>query len=436
VANSIIQNNEGRRGKTLWSEIDDGRRPIVYRAKNEIDEATRIAQDIRQTVTQMDAAYRDIAVLYRVHTLSRALEEKLRVYAIPYRVYGGVSFYDRKEVKDIVAYLHLIVNPAADTQLLRVINTPKRGIGDAKVQMLRDIAESSGIPILEAIKNADVLAADQALKKKAAEFYAVYEAIGADIENMTVPEIIERVYTATGYKQALEDEGTPEAAMRMENVEELINSAYPREDEAEESLETFLQNITLITDLDSMDEEGGVTLMTMHAAKGLEFDVVYIAGMDENIFPSKRALDEGNLEEERRLCYVAVTRARKKLYMLHTQTRSLYGRIQPSAPSRFLGEVEDGLIEDLTPVKQMTAGMAEEKKMRTFFSGGMKQEKIVPKKVSGRLGVGTVVAHKLFGRGTIMSVMGEGDSRVAVVDFENAGQKKMFLALAALDVID
>jgi len=434
VANCIISNNEGRKGKTLWSDISDGQRPIVYMAKNEVDEATRIAQDIQQAVTQLDVEYKDIAVLYRVHTLSRVLEEKLRMYSIPYRVYGGTSFYGRKEIKDMVAYLNLIVNPAADTQLLRVINSPKRGIGDAKVMMLGDIAESHGIPMLEVIKNSDVLVADKALKKKADEFNALYEAISDGYESMSVPDIIERAYIATGYKRMLEDENTPEAKMRMENVEELINSAYPQEGAEEESLESFLQNITLITDLDSMDEQGGVTLMTMHAAKGLEFDVVYIAGMDENIFPSRRSLEEDNLEEERRLCYVAVTRAKKKLYMLYSQVRSLYGRLQPSTKSRFLDEVDAELLDDLTPVKTVTASMADEKKK--FFSGGMKQEKITPKTVTGDFSEGTIVAHKLFGRGQIKSIMGEGDSRVAVVDFETAGQKKMFLAFASLDIID
>jgi len=433
VANCIIKNNRGRKGKTLWSDIDGGNKPVLFVAENERDEAMKIAQDIQQ-ITQMGIDFKDIAVLYRVHTLSRAIEEKLRLYSIPYRVYGGTSFYSRREIKDILAYLYLIVNPAADTHLLRIINVPKRGIGGQKVAALVDIAAGQGISVMEVIKNADVLVADKALQKKAGEFYGLYEKISEDYENTPVPEIIERVYNLTGYRRMLEEEQTMEAGMRMENVEELINSAYTPEGEEEPSLDSFLQNITLITDLDSMDEEGGVTLMTIHAAKGLEFDVVYIAGMDESIFPGRRSAEEDNIEEERRLCYVAVTRAKKKLFLLHSQVRTVYGRTQPSLRSRFLEEIENGLINEIGPVKKAADIKKREKK--EFFSGGIKTDKIKPRAVSGNFDVGTVVSHKMFGKGIIKEIKGDGDSRVATVDFDTAGTKKMFLAFASLDVVD
>ncbi len=433
VANCIIKNNEGRKGKTLWSDIDGGSKPTLFVAENERDEAMKIAQDIQQ-ISQMGVDFKDMAVLYRVHTLSRAIEEKLRLYSIPYRVYGGTSFYARKEVKDILAYLYLIVNPAADTHLLRIINVPKRGIGGQKIATLRDIAAGQGIPMMEVIKNADVLVADKALQKKAHEFYDLYEKISENYENTPVPELIERTYNLTGYRRMLEDEQTLEANMRMENIEELVNSAYTPDGEEAPSLDSFLQNVTLITDLDSMDEEGGVTLMTMHAAKGLEFDVVYIAGMDESIFPGRRSAEEENIEEERRLCYVAVTRAKKKLLLLHSQVRTVYGRTQPSLRSRFLDEIDGGLINEIGPAKKQAAAKKAENK--EFFSGGMKREKITPKAVSGDFGVGTVVAHKMFGKGTIQEIKGDGDSRVATVDFDTAGKKKMFLAFASLEIVN
>ncbi len=435
VANSVIQNNEGRKGKTLWSDIDEGERPVHYTANSEYEEAETIAREI-QRLSDDGMRYSDMAILYRIHTLSRILEEKLRLYAIPYRIYGGISFYERREIKDMVAYLNIIANPAADIQLLRIINTPKRAIGSAKIEALAQSAEYNGISILEVMKNANVLLTDKALVKKANEFYELYERMSEGYADKSVHEVLEDVYEHSGYKRMLEDEKTPEAETRMENIAELINSAYTYDADEEASLEGFLQNIALITDLDSMDDKGGVTLMTMHAAKGLEFDAVFVAGMDENIFPSQRAIDEDNVEEERRLCYVAVTRAKRKLYLLNANMRTLYGRMQPSVQSRFLDEVEDGLLNCIgkkKPVIAQKAAGAEQKKL--FTGGGFDFKKAAPQKVSGDYCIGTAVEHKTFGRGKVKSIMGDGDSKVAIVDFYEVGEKKMFLAFASLKIL-
>lgn len=435
VANSVIQNNEGRKGKTLWSDIDEGERPVHYTANSEYEEAETIAREI-QRLSDEGMRYSDMAILYRIHTLSRILEEKLRLYAIPYRIYGGISFYERREIKDMVAYLNIIANPAADIQLLRIINTPKRAIGSAKIEALAQSAEFNGISILEVMKNANVLLTDKALVKKANEFYEMYERMSEGHADKSVHEVLEDVYEHSGYKRMLEDEKTPEAETRMENIAELINSAYTYDADEDASLEGFLQNIALITDLDSMDDKGGVTLMTMHAAKGLEFDAVFVAGMDENIFPSQRAIDEDNVEEERRLCYVAVTRAKRKLYLLNANMRTLYGRMQPSVQSRFLDEVEDGLLNCIgkkKPVIAQKAAGTEQKKL--FTGGGFDFKKAAPQKVSGDYRIGTVVEHKTFGRGKVKSIMGDGDSKVAIVDFYEVGEKKMFLAFASLKIL-
>lgn len=436
VANCVIKNNEGRKGKTLWSDISSGDKPVLYTANSEFDEAETIAREI-QRLSDGGVRYADMAILYRIHTLSRILEEKLRMYAIPYRIYGGISFYERKEIKDMVAYLNIIANPAADLQLMRIINTPKRAIGDAKVTALVQAASHNGISILEVMKNADVLIEDKALNKKANEFYELYEAISDGYADMAVHEILERAYDLSGYKAMLEEDQSPESEARMENIAELINSAYTYDREEDASLEGFLQNIALITDLDSMDDQGGVTLMTMHAAKGLEFDVVFVAGMDESIFPSQRAIDEDNVEEERRLCYVAVTRAKKSLYLMHAQMRTLYGRTQPSVPSRFLDEIDEDMIVHTGKTKKpvISHRQAETSNAKPLFSGSLPAKKAVQQKVSGDYHVGTVVEHKTFGRGKIKSIAGAGQAQVAVVDFYEVGEKKMFLAFASLKIL-
>ncbi|MEG0629404.1 MAG: UvrD-helicase domain-containing protein [Christensenellaceae bacterium] len=431
VANCVIKNNEGRKGKTLWSDIENGEKPILYTAASEFDEAETIAREI-QRMSNIGARFQDMAILYRVHTLSRILEEKLRMYAIPYRIYGGVSFYERKEIKDLIAYLNIIANPAADLPLLRIINMPKRAIGGTKIAALTDIASKNGISIIEVLKNAKELISDNMLLKKAQEFYALYEKISDGYEQKPVHEILEQVYALSGYQAMLEEEKTPEAEGRIENVAELINSTYTYDEEEDASLEGFLQNIALITDMDSMDDMGGVTLMTMHAAKGLEFEHVFIAGMDECIFPSQRAIDEDNIEEERRLCYVAVTRAKKNLFMTHAQMRTLYGKTQPSVCSRFIDEMDDGLINHVNKNKKSVIA-ARKGLPKPLFSGG-RFEKSRPNKVTGDFAIGTIVEHKSFGLGKIKSISGDGDGRVAVVKFDKVGEKKMFLAFASLEI--
>lgn len=439
AANSVIKNNMGRRKKRLWSEIETGEKPKVYNAKSEYDEAEFIAREINDLVRQ-GKNYGDIAILYRAHTLARIIEEKLRMYSVPYRVYGGLSFYERKEIKDIIAYLNLIVNPAADISLTRIINVPKRSIGQTSVQKLAAIAHENNIPMMQAIKFSEQFLQGCSFKKKTDAFYNMFFEIAKDYKEKEIHQVIEDVFVGTGYKEMLETEYADDCETRIENVQELINSAYEFEkDNDDATLDDFMQNIALISDMDSMDEGGGVTLMTIHAAKGLEFDTVFVAGMEENIFPSKMSLDEGNDEEERRLCYVAITRAKRHLYLTNSCKRAYFGDMAYNPPSRFLNEIDDDMLEFLNKSVSFEAPQKQEYKISApkFFAGNIKTNTVKkpPKAVSGNFKVGMTVAHKTFGRGKILSIAGEGNQQIATVDFDKAGQKKMFLAFAPLDIV-
>lgn len=448
VANSIISNNADRKGKTLWSTNEEGEIPRVHIAKDERDEASYICADIRNA-REHGVPYSDAAILYRTHTVSRILEEKLRNNGIPYRVYGGMSFFQRKEIKDMVAYLSLIANPYSDVHLLRVLNTPKRGIGQMKLAQLDRIVSQNDISYLEAIKDARELLDDKVLVKKAEDFWFMYRKISDGFENRPVAEIVERTYDYTGYRRMLENEKGPESQARMDSIAELISAARQYDEDEPVSFVDFVQRLSLMTDQDnSADSEDAVTLMTIHAAKGLEFDNVYVAGMVDSVFPLPRAVQEGDLDEERRLCYVAVTRARKKLVLVSTHVRRTSGRPQQCAPSVFLGEIPDDQKQVTDPQKEaqeraqsprrfFTGNSANRRTPpeRKFFTGGAELYR-KPQPVTGAYDPGVRVRHELFGDGTIKEVQGTGDSRIAVVAYDDGNEKKMFLAFAGLVILD
>ena len=437
AANCVIKNNQGRTRKTLWSDISGGNKPRLFTAASERDEAEYIAREINARVRQ-GGRYGDVAVLYRVHTLARVLEEKLRLYAVPYRVYGGISFYDRKEIKEMLAYLNLVANPASDVHFLRIINIPKRGIGAATVQKILNTAHEEGASCMDVVSNAAHYFEGQSFLKKIQEFARVMAELRETAEEEEVHGLIRDIYEKTGYREMLETEFPEDFQTRKENVEELINSAYEFEKNGGEGLIDYLQNIALITDLDSMDEQGGVTLMTIHAAKGLEFETVFVAGMEETLFPSRMAVEEGNVEEERRLCYVAITRAKMNLYLTNAMRRSYFGEYAMNPPSRFLGEIDENLVEYLSKPAQPAfakgnAHAAPPAPPR--FSGRPAIQEKKPHEVSGEFKVGVVVAHKTFGRGPIVAISGEGNQQVATVEFDVAGPKKMFLSFAPLEIV-
>lgn len=441
AANAVIQNNMGRKGKRLWSEIKDGSKPMLYSGKSEYDEGEFIARKAKELKSE-GKDLKDMAVLYRSHSLSRIIEEKLRLYGVKYRVYGGLSFYERKEIKDICAYLNLIVNPASDLSLTRIINVPGRKIGAATISKISEAAKNTGLSMIDVISDIEAIMGKQSFKAKTDAFYALYCELSNDYHGKDIHEVIEDVVDKTGYKDMLKAEYPDDYMTRIENIDELINSAYQFEDDNEDAtLDDFMQNIALITDMDGEEEESAVTLMTMHAAKGLEYDTVFVAGVEENIFPSRKSMEEDNLEEERRLCYVALTRAKKNLYITNAAKRTYFGDQQMNPHSRFIDEIGARNIEYLNKNEFAEARAVPQQKpvANRFFAGSAASIKTAApkqaKEVSADFKVGITVSHKVFGKGKILSVLGEGNQKVAEVDFEKGGKKKMFLAFAPLEII-
>ncbi len=349
AANNVITNNTGRKRKKLWTDNKGGNKIVMCENENEHEEALYTAREIQRLTTDEDRKYKDFAVLYRINAQSRVLEEMLMREGIPYKIVGGQKFYDRKEIKDIIAYLRLIQNPADNVSLKRVINVPKRGIGDTTVDTSENLALESGVSIFSVISNADEIPALKRAAQKLSNFSSMIMKLRTMKENMGISELLEMVVDDTGIMREYEIENTVEAQSRMENIKELRSVAMEFEKQSEDtSLEEFLAHISLVSDLDNLEEEQDyVVLMTMHSAKGLEFPVVFIPGMEEGVFPGYRAITEGpeQLEEERRLCYVGITRAREKLYLSNARFRTLFGNSSYNKPSRFLSEIPEELVD-------------------------------------------------------------------------------------------
>ncbi len=345
AANQVIANNEGRKDKKLWTEHSDGEKIELYRASDEHDESMWIAGQIR-SLQQNGARYGNCAILYRANAQSRVPEEMLMRSNIPYKVFGGQKFYERKEIKDILAYLRVIVNPADDISLSRIINVPKRSIGDTTVQALAEAAAERDLPLYGVLNEPPESLGTRA-KSSVSAFFGMMTLLGAMKEAMELTEFVDLLIEKTGLEEQYRKEDTEEAADRIENMNEFRNGIREyAENEDEPTLEGYLENVSLVTDLDrETDSRGYVTMMTLHSAKGLEFDNVFIPGLEENIFPSMRSLNEENrLEEERRLMYVGITRARKRLFLSCASERMLYNQYSHNPPSRFLKEIPVRLI--------------------------------------------------------------------------------------------
>jgi DNA helicase-2/ATP-dependent DNA helicase PcrA len=428
IANALIEHNVQRKPKSLWTETTEGELAVRFRADDEHEEALFVAEETHRLVEDEAHRYSDVAVFYRTNAQSRVLEDIFMRAGIPYRVVGGVRFYQRKEIKDVLAYLRLLLNPQDVISARRVVNTPKRGIGDATVAALEGFAAIEQIPFLEATRRADELADLGARAKGAiAGFVGVMQRLQEAFESGARPQrMVEAAATESGYLLELEAERTVEAEGRIENLRELGGVAAEFEQRSPEgSLAEFLEQVSLVSEQDEYDEESGsVTLMTLHNAKGLEFPVVFIIGLEDGVFPHYRSMgDPAHLEEERRLMYVGVTRARERLYMTYAWSRTLFGSTSYSPPSRFLGEIPTELVRALEEGELAVTDGDSVSPIRAAVEG----RREVP-----QISAGDTVLHDKWGEGVVLTVSGSGTDAEATVRFEDAGEKRLLVAYAPL----
>ena len=432
AANEVIANNVNRKPKNLWTENDEGKKIGYYRADSEQSEAMFVAGKIMELVEKENRKYGDIAILYRTNAQSRVMEEVLIKSNIPYTIVGGIKFYERKEIKDLLAYLRLIVNPNDDISLERVINVPKRGIGATSLEKITQFAVENGISLYDALDQVELIGLSGRATKAAREFHEMIENFAKMQEYLSLTELTEQVIEKTGYKQMLQVENTLEAQSRLENLEEFLSVTQHFENTSEDqSLVAFLTDLALIADIDNLDEEeedrDRVILMTLHSAKGLEFPVVFIIGMEEGIFPHSRSLTEPEeMEEERRLAYVGITRAEEELYLTNARMRTLYGRMNVNSPSRFIDEIPEDVLDYLHEPEHRS-------RVRTNRRGPVVRPQ-VNQESSWR--PGDKANHKKWGVGTVVSVRGEGDDIELDIAFpQPVGIKRLLAKFAPIEKV-
>ncbi|MEN2768130.1 DNA helicase PcrA [Ornithinibacillus xuwenensis] len=447
AANKVISNNPGRKPKNLWTENPDGHKIHYYQGATEQDEAFYITNKIQELVREEGISPNDIAILYRTNAQSRAIEDTLMKSNVSYQMVGGTRFYDRKEIKDMVAYLRLITNPDDDLSFERVVNEPKRGIGKTSIDRLRAYAAENDMSFYQAVEVVDFTGVTKKAANALAEFGNLIKTLTQQQEFLTATDMVEMVLERTGYEQMLKNERSIEAQSRLENLEEFMTVTQNFEESSEDkTLIAFLTDLALIADIDRVDEEDPdnqekVTLMTLHAAKGLEFPVVFLIGLEENVFPHSRAMfDDEEMEEERRLAYVGITRAEKQLYLTNAKMRTLYGRTNMNPISRFINEIPEELIEGIEQAKSAMFGSSpfgSQFKSQTKSQPSAQQTQLRRKaeKLQTTTGAenqtwkpGDKAAHKKWGVGTVVKVQGEGDKMELDVAFPAPTGIKRLLA--------
>jgi ATP-dependent DNA helicase UvrD/PcrA len=476
AANSIIEKNKNRLKKVVWTANDEGNKIKINRTMTDGDEGRFVAGNIFESAMNNQLNYDSFAILYRTNAQSRAMEDALRKKDIPYRIYGGLSFYQRKEIKDVLAYLRLILNPKDEEALKRIVNYPARGIGQTTIEKLIVAAnhyDRSMFEVMKAIDKID-LKINSGIKNKLQNLTTMIESFQVLNSGYDAFEITEHVTKKTGLVLELKKDGTPEGIARIENIEELLNGLRDFVEEQKELVDTtgslaeFLEDVALVTDLDNdKEDENRVALMTVHLAKGLEFPYVYIVGLEEDLFPSGMSMNtRAELEEERRLFYVAVTRAKKQAFLTYCQSRYRWGKLIDAEPSRFIEEIDDSYLEYLTSITEQRYkplidsdifGEVDKSKLRLRKSAKQtssngpseaqlrKLRRLKPVKSSSAknfdpstvdLDSGMIVEHVRFGKGKILKIEGAGADTKAEIDFDNGGLKKLLLRFAKLKVID
>ncbi len=461
AANAVIANNATTRKKHLWTDKGAGEPLVVYQGDDEHDEAQFVTREIHRLVDSAEYRYGDIAVFYRTNVQSRVLEESLVRSGVPYRVFGGVKFYDRREIKDALAYMRALVNPDDEVSWKRIVNTPRRGVGDTSVAKLDAYANGAGVTFRAAAERADAAGVSgKALGglRDLLELMREIEAAAAE----GVAAALEAMLTESGYLAELEAERSVEAQGRIENLQELVGSAREYDEAVEQGdivglvaivgsddasavphglarVQAFLEAISLVTDLDENDpEQSSVTLMTLHSAKGLEYPVVFLIGLEDGVFPHVRSLgDPDELEEERRLCYVGLTRAEERLYLCHAWSRMMFGATDYRPPSRFLEEIPVELVEPRAEASNGRRRNGLGAHREAVVASAMRREQLSPSGARGAeqlgLRVGDDVRHEKFGEGVVVDINGSGDKAEARVQFRDVGEKTLLLSWAPLE---
>ena len=455
VANEVIKNNAGRKDKRLWTSVKDGTKVIFNVYENGYEEARGIAEDIAHRHLHDRKDYSDFAILYRTNAQSRSLEEKLIEKNIPYRIYGGINFYARREIKDILAYLKTIDNARDDLAVKRILNVPKRGIGAASVAKVDDYAYENDITFYVALRQAKEVPGLQRAVSKVEGFVTQIEVLKSKSQYIGVGKLIEEIIETVGYSDYIdaESESDEQAAERRQNIDELISKAVQYEETVDEpSLSGFLEEVALVADIDNLDENNDmVSLMTIHSAKGLEFPIVYLAGMEDGLFPSYMSIstgDESDIEEERRLCYVGITRAKETLIMSAARMRTVRGETQMNRTSRFVREIPKELLAESAQMLKKNSEYSSitgkdhmelpvRKRGQVAFNSYQREaisNTVFDKKTDSAPDyvVGDRVRHIKFGEGTVADMINGGRDYEVTVDFDTAGRKKMFAGFAKL----
>lgn len=469
AANAVIKHNENKYEKKLWTENEEGSLPCLYQAEDEYDEANYVVKQIEHLKTEEYLKPKDFVILYRMNAQSRAIEDILRRENIPYKIVGGLKFYERKEIKDTIAYLRLLHNTSDNLSLKRIINEPKRGIGKTSLDKIQEISDRTGTSMYEIIKHAEEYDLNR-VKANAKEFINLIEELRLKKQELSISELLKEVLNKSGYTKALELENTVEAETRMQNLEEFLTVAIEFEEESvDNTLPEFLESITLSSDVDEMqDEDNTVTLMTLHSAKGLEFPVVFLVGMEEGIFPGYKSIGEPkDLEEERRLFYVGITRAKQFLHLTCAKHRTIFGSTSYNAVSRFIKEIPDNLLDGVvnndqeekfndmpynweygkTPVGKVTTYKIDEAKTEIkpkstyqFRTAESFLSSLSQKQASSEVDItkykeGMRIYHKKFGEGIIQKIEVEGDDYKLDIQFDKSGHKRLMAKFANLEII-